>query len=118
MKVLLVDDDQDQLFVRGLLLRENGFEAIEANDLGSAVEKAAAHQPECAVLDLRLPTEAAGLRLIRDLKALNSAIHLFVLTGSRTAQLEKHPEKALVDGVVVKGAPSAELIQKLKAVVV
>ena len=116
MKVLVVDDDEDQLFVRGMLLRENGFEAIEAADPGSAVEKAAAYKPECAVLDLRLPTEEFGLKLIRDLKALDSAIHLFVLTGARTVRFNANAEKDLVDEVIVKGSPSGHLIQKLKAV--
>ena len=115
MKILVVDDDKDQLFIRGMLLRENGFDAIEASDSGSAVAQAAAYKPECALVDLRLPTEDAGLRLIRDLKALDGAIHLFVLTGANATRLAVLPEKALIDEIVLKGSPSADLIQKLKA---
>ncbi len=57
----MAEDDADQLFVRSMLLRQNGFEAIEAADIDSAMQKAFLHKPECAIIDLRLPTEEAGL---------------------------------------------------------
>lgn len=115
MKVLIADDDEDQLFVRSMLLREHGFEPIEAADIASAVQNAARHKPECAVVDLRLPTEELGLQLIRELKRLDSTIHVFVLTGACAERFSKHSEKDLVDEIVVKGSPSGDLIQKLKA---
>lgn len=114
MKILIVDDDPDQLFVRGMLLRQSGFETAEAADIQSALEMATAYSPEIAVLDLRLPTEELGFSLIRELKTLNPAIKLFVLTGSDPKRLSGHPEMQLVDQVLLKGA-SAQLIEKLRA---
>ena len=115
MKILVADDDQDQLFVRGMLLRQNGFEAIEAADLGAAVAGAALHKPQCALIDWRLPTEELGLQLIRELKQLDATIHVFVLTGAEAARFSAHKERDLVDEIVVKGSPSGHLIEKLKA---
>lgn len=115
MKVLLAEDDRDQLSLRAMLLRQSGLEAFEAPDAASALELAAACKPQCAVVDLRLPTEKTGLRLIRDLKALDSGMRVFVLTGSDPARLKDYPERALIEEVVVKGASSASLIRKLKA---
>jgi len=114
MKILVAEDDRDQLFVRSLLLRENGFEPIEAVDLDSALLRAAEHRPRCALIDLRLPTEEAGLRLIRELKALDSKMYVVVLTGSDANRLAQRSEKDLIDDLVVKGSPSKQLIQKLK----
>ena len=113
MKVLVVDDDLDQLLLRGMLLRQSGFETAEATDLETALEMAEAYKPQLAVLDLRLPTEESGLRLIRQLKTLDPSIRLIVLTGSDPARFARHAERQLVDEVVVKGS-SAQLTAKLK----
>jgi ActR/RegA family two-component response regulator len=116
MKVLLADDDRDQLSVRSMLLTRNGFEALSASDSASAVELAVAHKPRCAVVDLRLPTAARGLQLIHDLKALDPAMHVFVLTGGASRALAQAPEWPLIDAVLTKGCASALLIEKLKAI--
>ena len=114
MKVLVVDDDLDQLLLRGMLLRQNGFETAEATDIETAMEMAAAYKPELAVLDLRLPTEELGLSLIRQLKTLDPAIRLFVLTGADPKRFARHAEHQLVEDVLLKGS-SAQLTQKLRA---
>ena len=115
MRVLLADDDRDQLTLRSMLLARSGFETIEAVDRPSAVELAAAEKPDCAVIDLRFPTEENGLRLIRELKDLNSSIHLFVLTGGDPDRFSERPESKLVDQVIVKGSSSAYLVEELQS---
>ena len=115
MKVLVVDDDPDQLLLRGMLLRQSGFETAEATDILSAMEMAAEYKPQIAVLDLRLPTEEMGLSLIRQLKTLDPAMKLFVLTGADPARFARHAERQLVDEVLLKGS-SGQLTRKLRAV--
>jgi hypothetical protein len=114
MRVLLADDDQDQLHLRAMLLARAGFEIIEATDSASAVKAAKEQKPQCAVVDLRLPTQVLGLALIRALKDLDAAIRVIVLTGSDPGNLNALPEKILIDEVVVKGAASAHLVAKLR----
>jgi len=115
MKILVADDDLDQLAIRCLLLEQSGFETIQASDPGSALAAARAENPECAVVDLRFPTEESGLRLVRDLKGLNAAIHLFLLTGANAARFASRSEARLIDEVFEKGSASAKLVRKLKA---
>ena len=116
MTVLVADDDEDQLFVRSMLLRQHGFEPVAAKDVESALEQAAAHQPRCAVIDLRLPTEESGRRLIRELKALDSKIQVIVLTGADAKRFARCAEKELVEEILVKGSPSTRLIERLTAI--
>jgi CheY-like chemotaxis protein len=113
MKILVADDDQDQLALRCMLLSQSGFETIGVADADSAVELAAEHKPECALVDLRFPTEELGLRLVRDLKKLDPAMHLLLLTGTDPHWLAKAPENRLIDAIVTKGSSSAALIQRL-----
>ena len=117
MKVLVADDDQDQLSLRCMLLARSGFETLPAGDAATATKLAEAHKPRCAVVDLRLPTAERGLQLIHDLKALDPGMHVFVLTGGDGRRLAQAPERTLIDAVLTKGSGSAVLIQKLRAVV-
>jgi DNA-binding response OmpR family regulator len=115
MKVLVAEDDQDQLELRSLLLAQSGFEAIPARDSAAALRAAAAQKPDCAVVDLRFPAEEHGLRLIRELKRMNAAIRIIVLTGMDAARLARLPENALVDEVIVKGSSSGRLVEIIRA---
>jgi DNA-binding response OmpR family regulator len=114
MRILLADDDCDQLALRSMLLTRSGFEILEAADRSSAVRLAAEGKPQCAVIDLRFPTEDIGLQLIRELKDLDSGMHVFVLTGGDPDRFARHPERKLVDQVIVKGSSSAYLLKKLR----
>jgi len=115
VKVLVAEDDQDQLELRSLLLSQSGFEAIPARDSAAALRAAVDQRPECAVVDLHLPAEEHGLGLIRALKALDASMRIIVLTGMDAARLKRMPENALVDEIIVKGSSSAQLIETIRA---
>jgi CheY-like chemotaxis protein len=114
MKVLLADDDPDQLTIRSMLLTAYGFETVQAGDYVAAMQMAIEERPDCAVVDLRFPTEELGLRTVRELKTVYPRMHVLLLTGVRSERLAQLPEIAMVDDVLAKGDCSAELIQKLQ----
>jgi CheY-like chemotaxis protein len=116
LRVLIADDDEDQLIVRSLLLECAGFSVTRASDVASALRLAAATQPHCAVVDLRLPGETEGLHLIRELKGMNENLELFVLTGADPKGLLACPERTFVREVLLKPIPSGRLIECLKQV--
>jgi len=113
MRILLADDDKDQLELRSLLLTQSGYETIAVTTTAAALLAAEKQRPHCAVVDLKLPTEAMGLGLIRALKALDAAMCIFVLTGSDPRRIDALPEKNLVEEVIVKGSSTAYLMKKL-----
>jgi len=115
MKVLIADDDPEQLAIRQMLLKHFGFEPIIAGDAQTALSAAITERPACAVVDLRLPSEKSGLGLIRDLKRVDERVHILVLTGGSATRLDSLAERSLVDAVIEKGSPSAQLIARLKA---
>ena len=80
LSVLVVDDDAT---LRGRLVRAfeaRGFEVRAAADAAVALELARAESPELAVVDLRMPG-ASGLEVVRELKAIDPATNVVVLTG-------------------------------------
>lgn len=100
-RVLLIDDDPDQLEVRRLLAEQAGHETAAARDAASARTSFAEFHPDVVVLDLRIPTMEDGLELIRALHAAEPRPRLIVLSGW-TADIEGKPEAALVEKVLAK----------------
>ena len=115
-QILIVDDDEDQLAVRQLLLQARGFRTIVAHDAASALALAQGQQPDCALLDLHLPTEAAGLSLLRSLQALPVPPRVVILTGRNVQRLSAQQDLSSVDAIVEKGCSSNILLQVLHEV--
>jgi uncharacterized protein (TIGR00251 family) len=113
MKVLLADDDKEQLELRSLLLTKKGFETIAVTTAAAALKEAKAQHPECAVIDLKIPTEGHGLGLIRALKALDAEIRIILLTGCDPKRINALPENSLLEEVIAKGSSTAYLVTKL-----
>ncbi len=113
MTLLVAEDDPDQLMIRSMLFRQSGFHVLEAQSYQSAMKAALAERIQCAVIDLRLPTEQDGLRLIRDLKADQPAVLIYVLTGSRIPSVTASPELALADEVFGKGQAISTLLERV-----
>ena len=78
--VLVVDDDE---VFRTRLVRafaERGLDARGADAPRQPWSSASADSPELAVVDLRMP-DRSGLELVRELKAIDPATSVVVLTG-------------------------------------
>ena len=78
---LLIVDDDDVFRTRLVrAMRSRGFDTTGVGDHASAIAAAQAESPELALVDMRLPGES-GLTVVRDLKALDAATVIVVLTG-------------------------------------
>ena len=115
MKVLLVDDDADQLLLRSLIVESIGCRSLTAETVEAGIELATIQRPECAVVDLRLPTVECGVQLLRKLKALDPDIQLILLPGSAETQWRDLLETGLVNEVIVKGTSTSVLVKKLQS---
>jgi two-component system, response regulator RegA len=78
--ILIVEDDD--VFRRRLAqaFADRGFEVREARDADEALDAARHDTPEFVVVDLRMPGRS-GLDVVRELKALDAATSIVVLTG-------------------------------------
>lgn len=79
---LLIVEDDDRLRERlARALGERGYETREARDYDSAIEAAREDSPEYLLVDLRMPGSRSGLDVVRDVKAIDPATVVVVLTG-------------------------------------
>ena len=78
--ILIVDDDKTFLQVLARSFRRKGFEAITADSTDRARELLPRHNPQMAIVDLKMQGES-GLGLIPDLKRFSNNLDIIVLTG-------------------------------------
>ena len=78
--LLLVDDDLTFCRVLSKALEKRGFDVFTATEIASGLELASDHQPDYAVIDLRIGHES-GLELVAQLHAQHPALRMLMLTG-------------------------------------
>jgi CheY-like chemotaxis protein len=66
-KILVVDDEPDVVTYLCAVLRDNGYEAIEAYDGEEALAKIASDKPDLVTLDVTMP-EMTGVKAYRTMK--------------------------------------------------
>ena len=108
-RVLLVDDDPDQIEVRRMLFGHAGHEVHTAADPATALEVFGSVEPQLVVTDLRLPKTEDGLALLRALRERDPAVWIVVLSGW-PSDLDRLPEAGLADAILAKPARTDSLL--------
>ena len=78
--VLIVDDSGFQRRMIRTILAGDGYETIEAGDGGAGIEMAAAHTPDCVLMDLLMPG-VSGLDALEILRDQGNTIPVIILTS-------------------------------------
>jgi CheY-like chemotaxis protein len=80
--VLVVDDEPDVVVYLSALLRDSGYQTLEAHDGEQAMEHIRAGQPDLVTLDISMP-EMSGVKTYRALKDDQSLsrIPVVIVTG-------------------------------------
>jgi two-component system response regulator RegA len=107
--LLIVDDDasfRDRL-VRAMC--DRGYEATGVADHSAAIDVARQESPELALVDLRLPGES-GLSVVRDLKTLDPATVVVVLTGYGSIATAVESIKLGAAGYLTKPANADQIV--------
>ncbi|MDZ4805359.1 MAG: sigma-54 dependent transcriptional regulator [Candidatus Eisenbacteria bacterium] len=85
-RIQLVDDDPAARAAVREYLEIQGYEVLEAETAGMAVEVFRTARPDVVVLDYRLP-DGNALELLPRLKAIDSDVPILILTGHGTIDL-------------------------------
>jgi len=97
LAVLIVDDDHAfRIVLRTLFEEGSGFDkCVEAANASEALEKTKQLSPNIAVVSFSIP-EMNGLQLVRQLKAREPTLPIFILTADYNVDIEK---EALAFGI-------------------
>lgn len=108
-RLLLVEDDPDQLELRRLILEHAGHRVWTASSPQAALATFAEARPAVVVMDLRLPRTEDGVSLIHALRSCLPRVRIVVLSGAEE-NFEISPARALVERYLKKPVPSQELV--------
>jgi CheY-like chemotaxis protein len=101
-RILLADDDAEQIAVQRKLLEALGYEVSAALSPSETLCELERRRPDLIVVDLSFPSPAEGLKLIRGIRQTGYAEPVIVLSGWPEA-LYSAPEEQMVSKVLVKG---------------
>jgi len=81
-RILIVEDEPDEVSYLTALLEDNGFAVMTAVNGRDGFEKAKSEHPDLVTLDISMPEES-GVRMFRDLQAdpATSDIPVIIITG-------------------------------------
>jgi CheY-like chemotaxis protein len=118
VRVLLVDDEPDQIEMYRYGLEHSGLVILEANDGPSAIAQARSAPPDVIVLDLRMP-DMDGWQVCAALKAdsRTADIPIVILTAAASATLARNAARAGCAAHLVKPCYPTDLADTLRAVV-
>lgn len=114
-RILVVDDDAQQLELRRMVLERRGHEVAAADGRAAALQALDEFKPGCVLMDLRLPGAAEGLALIRAIKAHSPGVEVIVLTGW-AEDIEGRAEKEMATEVLTKPIKMERLLGVLARV--
>lgn len=112
--VLIVDDEKNICELIRLYVEKEGYDAIIANDGGSAVEKYKQSQPDIVLLDIMLPVKD-GWQVCREIRAV-SDVPIIMLTAKGETFDKVLGLELGADDYIVKPFEPKELIARMKAV--
>ena len=93
-RILVIEDNETNMYLIGFILRKNGYEVIEAKSGEEGIKLAIKERPDLIIMDIQLPgidgLETA--KMIRELKADGKvpiiALTSYAMTGDRERALE------------------------------
>jgi CheY-like chemotaxis protein len=114
-RILLVDDDPDQIEIRQMILEREGHPVIAAATVEEAAGACRDSVLDVVLMDLAIPDPADGQRLIRELRAARPELPIYVLSGW-TSHFERCTERKMVQQVLQKPVKTELLLNLLRTV--
>lgn len=117
MRILIADDDPlVRMGLRAIMTSQEGWEVVaEAGDGEQALEGVAAHEPDVALMDIRMP-RMDGLAATRHLTSSHPNTRVLVLTTFEVDEYVFEAMRSGASGFVLKRMPPAELIEAVRVV--
>lgn len=112
-KILIVEDEEDILYLGKIRLEDAGYKVLFANNTKDAMDIVAKNKPDLVLLDLLLPGER-GEEFCKRMKAAEELSRIPIILFTATAQKvdDKVKETGADDGIMKPFNPDA-LLRKI-----
>ena len=118
LKILLIEDDPEMIFVLSNILKEENYEVQSVTDGQQAMEKVENFKPDVIVTDVMIP-KIDGWKLCKKFKEnpLTSGIPILVLTGKSEEISELMSYECGADEYISKPFQNNDIINSLKRLI-
>ncbi|PKN53170.1 MAG: response regulator [Deltaproteobacteria bacterium HGW-Deltaproteobacteria-13] len=113
--ILVIEDNEQNLYLMRFLLEKNGFTVIDAMDGEKGVETAKKNKPDLILLDIQLP-KMDGYAVARELRKISDlastpivAVTSYAMVGDREKVLA-----AGADGYIEKPIDPEKFVEQIK----
>lgn len=113
-KILLVDDDENILFLISLALDDHGFTVHTASTGTEAISLVMAMEFDVVLLDYKL-TDYEGLDLAREMRIIRKNTEIIMVTGNRDLVFSQALGKS-ISSVVLKPVTEEDLVSEIHTV--
>jgi CheY-like chemotaxis protein len=110
-EVLCIDDDEQSLQVRKILLETFDFHVTTASSGKEGLRYFRSHDVDAVVLDYEMP-EMNGGQVARKMKSMRADVPVLILTA--LPWLPKDAPRECIDVFVTKGGPTADLAHQIE----
>ena len=110
-KILLVDDDENILFLFGLALEEHGFTVHTAITGEEALSLSRVIDFDVVLLDYKL-SDLDGVKVAEEMYKINEKTALVIITGTRDIQLPENMEK-VISKILLKPVSEEDLVTEI-----
>ncbi|OAN44576.1 histidine kinase [Chloroflexus islandicus] len=111
--IMVVEDDAATRRLYRFLLRNSGYDVIEAEDGIDALEKLAVHDCDVIITDMNMP-RMGGIELVRTLRQNRSQVYVIMVTAFGTPDTEKNAFRTGVNEYLTKPFDFDELERRLQ----
>jgi DNA-binding response OmpR family regulator len=112
-RVLILDDDPDQLLLLGRSLRASGFEVEMLTSPIGITNVVRRTKPDLIILDVNVPA-VSGDQLVDGIRKHHGEARIVLYSSSDATVLHGLARRAGANGWIQKGAPMDEVIRKLR----
>lgn len=116
MRVLVVDDNIDALFILDEFLKAQGYEIITASDGDTALKIILTELPDLVLLDINMPGKS-GIEVLKHTREDSEARYTPIILLTARGEIEEIVKglEAGADDYIVKPYDTKELLARLKA---
>jgi len=115
-RILVIDDDQQSLYLLSFLLESNNYEVIQSDSGLDGIAKAKETKPDIIILDIQLP-EMDGYQVTKLLRKNDDLMNVTIITVSSFAMIgdEKKALEAGANGYIEKPIDPNTFISQMKS---
>lgn len=117
-RILVIDDDQQSLYLLSFLLESNNYEVIQSDTGLDGIAKAKETKPDIIILDIQLP-EMDGYQVTKLLRKNDDLMNVTIIAVSSFAMIgdEKKALEAGANGYIEKPIDPNTFISQMKSFV-